>query len=328
VKSLKKSHATWDPVRESWTEFGLHDLVSFRTDGKVHERESLNPDGSAYFCEWHYGETGEITHLQSGMRGGAVAEARYFYDDRGRHIRTAVIHPDGSAADSETSAYDDVGRRTKTVFLRDPPPRVSYQIEGTQTSVGAPGATTMSTTYDDNDLTSEASFLDVEGKLVTRATLVRDGVGRLVKEEVTMDVGSQFQGLYSEEDQRALEAAIGQIFAGIFSSTTYAYDDRGRLIERGIRMGNLSSERTRYRHEDRSDPVEETTERENLEASLNEDGTLRYVPRNSHIQHSRYEYVYDAHGNWVSRKVSSRLETEPEFRLSNICRREIEYYNT
>ena len=136
----------------------------------------------------------------------------------------------------------------------------------------------MSTRYDDNDQSSEVSFLDVEGKLLKRVTLVRDEAGRIVKEDITMDAGSPFHGVHSGEHQKAIEAAISQIFAGTFSSTTYAYDDRGRLIERDIRMGTLGGDRTRYRYEDRADPLEETNEHTTREVSLNEDGTIRYMP--------------------------------------------------
>ena len=328
VKSLKKSCANRDPATGSWTESGSLDFVSFRPDGKVSMTEHRNPDGSVYFCEWHYDETGEITHLQSGMRNGPAVETRYFYDDAGRHIRTAVINPDGSATDSEAYTYDDVGRKTKTVFLRNLASNISHQIEGTETAVEALGATAMSTRHDDNDLSSVVSFVNVEGKLVRRVTLLRDEAGRLVKEEITMEGGSPFHGMHSGEHQKALEAAISQIFADTFSSTTYAYDDRGRLVERDNRMGTLGGDRTRYRYEDRGEPVEETTERATRQASLNEDSTLSYAPGGSHIQHTQFEYIYDAHGNWTSKKVSSRLETEPEFQLWVTYRRDVEYYNT
>jgi hypothetical protein len=129
------------------------------------------------------------------------------------------------------------------------------------------------------------------------------------------------------ENQKAIEAAISLIFAG--TSTTYAYDNQGRLIERDIRMGTLRSDRTSYRYEDRGDLVETTTEETTTrDASFNEDGTLGYTPETSHIQHTRFEYIYDAHGNWTTKETWSRPETEPEFRHWSTCKRDIEYYNT
>jgi hypothetical protein len=327
VKSVKSSQATWDPASEGWTESGPVNFASFRRDGKLSKTEARNPDGSVYFCEWRYDEAARVTGLLSGMRGGETGETRYLYDERGRQVRTVVIEPDGSAADSETCNYDDAGRATKTKLLRNPRFNVSYSIEGTSTSVGCPGATAISTTYDDDNLPSEVGFLNVDGKLIKRVTLLRDEAGRLLKEEVTMIGAPPWHGMQFGEHQEAAESAFSQIFADAFSSTSCIYDDRGRLIQRDHSMGTLGGDRTTYRYEDRDEAVEETTEHTTREASLNEDGTLQYSPGASHIQHNRLEYTYDSHGNWTKRTVSYRLEPESAFLLSNIERREIEYYD-
>jgi len=326
VKSVKSSHATWDPASEGWTESGPVNFAWFRHDGKLSKTEVLNLDGSVYFCEWQCDETGQATGLLSGMRGGEIGETRYLYDEHGRHVKTVVIEPDGSAADSETYNYDDAGRKTKTKFLRNPRFNVSYSIEGTSTAVGCPGATAISTTYDDDNLPSEVCFLNVDGKLIERVTLLRDEAGRLLKEEVTMIGSPPWHGMYFGEHQEAAEAAISQIFADAFSSTSYTHDACGRLVERDHRMGTLGEDRTIYGYEDRDDAVEETTEHTTREASLNEDGAIRYSPGTSNVQHNRFDYIYDSHGNWTSRTVSFRLEPESAFGLSNVERREIEYY--
>jgi hypothetical protein len=206
VKSVKRSHATWDPAGEGWTESGIPvSFASFRQDGKLSKTETSNPDGSVHFCEWRYDEAGRVTGLLFGMRGGEAGETRYLYDERGRHVRTVVIAPDGSVTDSETCSYDDAGRKTKTRLLRNPAENVSYSIEGTSTGVGALGAAAMSTTYDDNDLPSEVCFLDAGGKLIKRVSLVRDEAGRLLKEDVYAWVAS----LAGHEFWRASGGACG-----------------------------------------------------------------------------------------------------------------------
>jgi len=115
-------------------------------------------------------------------------------------------------------------------------------------------------------------------------------------------------------------------FGDGFSSAFNTYDERGRRIERENRMGTLGGHRTTYRYEDHDEAVEETTEDTTREASLNEDGTLRYVTGSSHIQHNRLECIYDSYRNWTIRTVSIRPESEGAFRFSNIVRREIDYY--
>ena len=44
------------------------------------------------------------------------------------------------------------------------------------------------------------------------------------------------------------------------------------------------------------------------------------------IQHTRFEYQYDAEGNWAERIVWGRLDPNPNFERSNLERREIGYH--
>lgn len=327
VKNVEKSHARWESATNAWTETGLVEFAWFRPDGKLSKTEFINPDGSVYSCEWHYDETGRVTDLLSGMREGTSTQTRHIYDDAGRHVKTIVIQADGSVVDSETYAYDDSGKKTRTKFLRNSRSDLFRHIEGAQTSVGAAGATAMSTTYDENDLPSEVRFLGEDGKILRSVTLLHNEAGRLIEEEVSVDGGGlPFRSAQSDAHQKALEAAMSQIFANNFSSTTYDYDDRGRLIERKHSMGTLGGDRTTYRYEDHGAPVEEVTEHITREASIGEDGALSYRPNGSHVQHFRFEYIHDGHGNWISKTVWSRPETEPEFQPVDICRRQVDYY--
>ena len=44
------------------------------------------------------------------------------------------------------------------------------------------------------------------------------------------------------------------------------------------------------------------------------------------MAHNRFEYVYDAQGNWTERIVSHRVEPNPDFQRGNIERRALTYY--
>jgi hypothetical protein len=57
-----------------------------------------------------------------------------------------------------------------------------------------------------------------------------------------------------------------------------------------------------------------------------EDGVVKSEEQPSRTQHARFEYQYDAHGNWTERIVSQRLEPNTVERRSNIERRTIAYY--
>jgi RHS Repeat len=127
------------------------------------------------------------------------------------------------------------------------------------------------------------------------------------------------------EDREEMAAMLKQLYE-TFSSTTYVYDTHGPLLERTNRFGRLSEHRTTYYYDDHGNPIEETTEDRNREASMDENGTVVYSLDRLKLQHNRFEYRYDAHGNWTERIVSIRPEPNPGFQRSNIERRAITYH--
>ncbi len=80
-------------------------------------------------------------------------------------------------------------------------------------------------------------------KTVTTVALTRDAAGRLVKEEMGMDLESMFADLFQNvpPEQRETAAAGFKEAHGKFSSTHYTYDDQGRRVERIMSMGSSAS---------------------------------------------------------------------------------------
>ena len=57
-----------------------------------------------------------------------------------------------------------------------------------------------------------------------------------------------------------------------------------------------------------------------------DDGAVKIEEQPPHVQHIRFEYRYDAHGNWTERVVWGRTGRNTDERRSNIERRTITYY--
>jgi hypothetical protein len=335
VKTLRKEFATWDLNTEAWQAAQHHTLTSFRADGKIGASDAYNPDGSIAHSRWFYDDAGRLTESNSrmsdGMRDGPVSRTLYFYDEAGRHVRTAHLSQDGTQTDTEICTYDAGGKRTKVQFLSHPGVHTSYSIEGTDMGWSAPGATTMTTTYDEKDLPTKVLFRNANDNPLRYVTLTRDSAGRLLNVELNLGGEPLFQEITEKrpaEDREGVAAMLKQIFDGTFSSTTHAYDSRGRMIESTHRMGTLGGDRTSYCYdEDHDDPIEETTEHTSREAGIDEHGALKYSPGNVSIQHNRFDYVYDDHGNWTERIVSIRPEPNTAFQRSNVERRAITYHD-
>ena len=93
-----------------------------------------------------------------------------------------------------------------------------------------------------------------------------------------------------------------------------------------MRMGSLSEERTTFQYDDKDNPIEEVSEDHSREIHLDDAGAVQAREEEPRERHVRFEYQYDAQGNWTERTVWGRTGSQEEFQCSNIERRTITYY--
>ena len=256
------------------------------------------------------------------MSDGLVSKTASSYDPTGRLVRTVMIDGSGTLSESEICSYDSSGRKTKIQFLPKLEGNVAYgvDVEGAAPLFGASGAATMTTVYDDRDQATEVLVHDAAHRLLRRMTVTRDTAGRVVTEEVragTLPLFPEIEDKLKDappEDRESVKEALAAAFgpSNALLTTTYAYDQKGRRVERIVRMGLLFEHRTTFRFDDHDNPIEEISEDTNSESS--------------HKEHDRSVYKYDAEGNWTEREVWTILGPNQDFQRSNIERRQIRYY--
>ena len=243
------------------------------------------------------------------------------YDQAGRRTGSVHVAADGTRRDAEIYGYDGAGRKTKTLFLPDP---------GTLD----PGMLVVGYGIgDDSDDTDEAFFHDANQRLIHRVVRSRDQAGRVLSLVVHFGGETPFPDFPGElgkvppEEHARMATLLAQVFADrTFARTDYTYDEKGRLMERTMRMGGLSEHRTTSRYNDHDDPTDEISEDHSRGASMDSDGVVHTSDERSEAQHTRFDYQYDDHGNWTERIVWSRIEERAEFLRSNVIRRTITYY--
>ncbi len=342
VRTLRSEFATWDLDLQDWKAARHFNMASFRVDGAILGLEAHNADGSIAHSQWLYDDAGRLIETNFWSDEEPVNRTMYLYDDSGRHLRTTHLGGDGVARDIEDSKYDADGQKTKVRFLSLPNSEstvasessliahTGYSIEGTDSAYGAPGATTMTTTYDEGNLPAQVDFHDVNERLLSSVTFLRNDEGRVLREEMRKGEKSPFQEFLdraSPEEREQLAAVFDAVLGDTVWSATYEYDAQGRRATREHRLGTLGGDFTIYRYENHDEPVEETTTYHSREGSLDETGGLHYSSAQVRVQHNRIEYIYDALDNWTERTVSSRSEAEPNFRYSNRERRVLTYYS-
>jgi YD repeat-containing protein len=243
---------------------------------------------------------------------------------------TVQVSDDGSRHQSETFSYDDAGLKTRLQYL--PAGFDAYTVDETERSYIVPGAATSTTLYDDHNRATEVLVHDASHVLLHHVTLTRDGDGRLLSEDVWLGGAGPFPALAEKmenvaPDRRAeLEQLLTNAFVNrTFSSTTFDYDQNGRLLRKTARLGVLDEERTTYRYDGRDNPIEAITEGRRREMGI-EDGTVlsREQPMLEH--RTRFDYRYDPWGNWTERVTLMGIDTEKAFQRTAIDRRINTYY--
>jgi YD repeat-containing protein len=336
VRMLKTALAEWDLSQTRWSPPRSLTVCTFRPDGKISESDYHNADGSVSHLKWLYDEAGRLVETQFRMNDGPPDRKLLSYDSAGRYVRTVRVNHDGTRRESEACSYDSRGRKTSVCFLapHDPNAPHAYGVEGSETAYGAPGATTMTVTYDESNQATEVLFHDADRHQVSRVTFVRDAAGRLVSEEQYIgeqilhpDLLKRLEGA-SPEDHAGATALFAKLLSPsqAFTSIAHEYDQDGRLLLRSRRMAGLSEERTTFRYDDHGNPIEETTERNSREIGIGDHGGLRTASENSRKQQACFDYRYDARGNWTERIVWMRYDPNQDFLRSNVERREISYH--
>jgi hypothetical protein len=335
VQKLRSEHAQWDIASGQWEQPKGWTTIQFRPDGEISEREDRNPIAFSR-TKYRYDGDGRLQESVFQLNDGPTSTRVCRYDESGRLSRVVAISEAGIEQESEICSYDANGRKTKLQIVpksEDRSTPACYGVEGAEKSYGAQGVTAITTLYDDRGQPREALLQDENQTVILRVVLTRDNKQRVVKEESQSGDRSPFpieQILEntSPDEREATAAALAQMFGAQKSSitSTYRYDDAGRQIERSTSMYGLSEERTTCDYDEHDNPVFEVEERTTSDLQAGASGNLQRGLPKSYRREIRYDYKYDAHGNWTERTVSGRYENNPDFQLSAIERREIRYY--
>lgn len=341
VRTLRTESAEWNPEVGDWWPLESRSVATFRADGQLSEIEHHNPDGSVPRQVRVYDEGGRLAESQCWSNDLLTRRVVHTYDASGRSVSAATVDAAGARHETERCRYDENGRKTKVVFLTVPDTGgvscstgscgTMYSVEGTDVAYSAPGATTITTLYDEHERPSEVVFRDASNAAINRVVFARDPDGRVLSERMEFTdlgglLGPAVDATLPSDERAALMELVKAAFDGqMFSHATYAYDEKGRRVETTRRMGKLSEERVTVRYDDFDNPVDEVRSDVSREMRM-DDGVVKNEESRSHVQHVRFDYRYDAHGNWTERVVLHRSGPDADERPSNIERRTIAYY--
>jgi YD repeat-containing protein len=190
VRNMRSEIAEWDRDRQDWLPPFPQTSVTFDERGNAKELEQ-GVGESVYRTTYTYDATGRLSATQGGTDEKIEYASRYSYDEAGRLTRIVDIDESGAQRTSATYSYTD-GRKTEVTFLPEEKPNlaVHHQIEGSETGYSAPGARTVTTSYDDEGRPSEAVFHGAAHTPLREIVLTRDSSGRVIREAAVVPDGA------------------------------------------------------------------------------------------------------------------------------------------
>jgi YD repeat-containing protein len=155
----------------------------------------------------------------------------------------------------------------------------------------------------------------------------------LISEDVDRPLPKEFPNEFNDAQRKAILRLMNRAFGT--SKSTYKYDERGRVIEKRINGRASGDEVTSIHYNDHGDVIDEVVVRTpnpemRIEFSLDVSGDMvpKGPPRDEPPMRSevRYEYEYDAQGNWTKKSTAWRSESNTDFKESTVVPRMITYY--
>jgi hypothetical protein len=305
----------------------------YRADGSLARQLRHNPDGSEWTSTYVYDDMGRLKTVRRENAAGDANVQVYEYDTAGRLARILSPLKDGRDRIAESYEYDTAGRRKKTVYVdmakHQPNLSVSWAVEGTDSAYSAPGATTLTTLYNDRDQPAEFLFYDGAGRLLSRIEFRYDDAGNLVEEaqtNTTEVLPPEMLKSLSPAQIEKVRSVLGA--AGDPIRRTHSYDEQGRRVGSRWGMGMLGGWRKTITYNDHGDSVEEILDHDQKEYRIDNRGKVSDAPTKASAgcSETRLRYDYDARGNWIKKTVECRSGRDGDFMRSSVELRAIEYF--
>jgi hypothetical protein len=308
-------------------------VVEFRRDGSIAHRWHKNPDDSEWTSNYAYDAAGRLVSVTTENTAGLVDFQRYEYDAAGRPLRLVARDQDGHDRTAESYEYDATGGKRKTLHIdvtaQRPDVQYHWGVEGTDSWFSAPGAATLTTLYNTRDQPTALLFHDGAGRALSRVEFLYDEAGRLLEEAQTRVAELLPAEMPTGMNPAQFDAVRALLDAGADPARrVHRYDGQGHRIETSSSLfGPLGREQKTMAYNDRGDLIEEISEDQQRDYSIDDQGRLSDSPIQESQSRSegRFRYDYDARDNWIKKIVDARGGTDQDFSTSSIELRTLAY---
>jgi hypothetical protein len=330
---------------ENLPERGFTSTSVYSPGGWLLQSRMEYSSGPAYVTTYTYDAAGHLLRKSSGSddpSGAGKIDTTYRYDDKGQLRSAGSGSGTGTGSLDVTYDRDENGRKRRVEHLPVFPNAPNVGIgampwENSDVLFPPPSGGTVTTLYDDRDRPVQGQISDANGRLMMRIVRTYDPQGRiqgdkLIPEDMQGAVPEDLVGQMNDAQQKAIAKFMGNAFAS--GESSYKYDPQGRVVEKHRALGAMGDELTKTAYNDHGDVSDEVTvgmegPDSGTEFGIDEHGnmvptTQSKKPASSQYE-TRYNYEYDAQGNWTKKTMSTR-QGQGEFKISTVINRSLSYY--
>jgi YD repeat-containing protein len=281
------------------------------------------PNSAEWTTLHKYSESDQLLRVRVEQGGTVTYSKVYEYDSPGRLTRVLETDKEGRQRVAEKRWHEPDGSKRKITYIYIDPAipagtSMMYGVDGTDAGYSAPGATQITSIYDQLGRPIEHLFQDGDGRLVTRVEFCYNEQGNLIEEVYepqTLALPSEM-GAELDPDQREAIRTM------LTFHRRHRYDGQGRKVESWQGRPPDDFYRNTFAYNDHGDLISDISESSNAAYDLEEDGAFKPKPdtTRSHRAETRLQYQYDSYGNWIEKIVEARGE------IWSIDRRTIVYF--
>lgn len=299
--------------------------TEYSAEGRVVSFRSRGQGSYEWLTKYEYDPSGRLLRSTSGLAdAGTRSVSNYAYDKTG-----ALVAITGLGGQTTVKfGRDDQGRRIKIVPVPELPSGPATAVaadvwEGGELPLGAPQKGSIITVFDEQELPIEGQARDAEGRVVSRMIRSYDAKGRatgdrLIPVDTSSSVPAEVAAHLNPEQMKTVGAFIGSQFSK--GQSALKYDSDGRISEKRRNLPGLGDEITTTSYNEHGDISLERTAQQmaasaGVEYGLTDEGKMIATTKpDVHpptVTEVNYQYAYDSHGNWISKKVYVSGDTVP-----------------
>ena len=209
-------------------------VLDFRQDGLLSRHFQSNAQHSLEWANsYEYNEKNQLVRMLTEQGGTVIGTSVSEYDSDGRISRVFAIGQNGNPYPSEEYSYGPGEIKKKVVHI-DPQLTIGgcatlFGVDGTDAGYSAPGATSITSIFDELGRPAEHLFHDSSGELVGRLGFRFDERSNLVEEAFTnLKLPAELTANLNEQQKDALRKMFGR---------RHRYDSQNRRIETSSNPG-------------------------------------------------------------------------------------------